>query len=162
MFERYTEKARRVIFFARYETGQFGADAIDTEHLLLALLREDAALVARFFNRSDTDPESMRRKIETCIGSRRNVQPRADLPLATAAKRALAFAAEEAERLQSRHIGTGHLLLGLLRDESSLAARVLYETGLRLSDIRQELINEPMINQQVTQRLSSGEAERIY
>src|SRR6202158_2382590 len=138
MFERYTEKARRVIFFARYEASQFGPPYIETEHLLLGLLREDKALTNRFL-RSHASVESMRKQIEGHTTIREKVSSSVDLPLSNECKRVLAYAAEEAERLSHKHIGTEHLLLGLLREEKCFAAEILHERGLRLSTIREEL-----------------------
>jgi len=138
MFERYTEKARRVIFFARYEASQFGSPYIETEHLLLGLLREDKALTNRFL-RSHASVESIRKQIEGHTTIREKVSTSVDLPLSNECKRVLAYAAEEAERLSHKHIGTEHLLLGLLREEKCFAAEILHERGLRLSTIREEL-----------------------
>ena len=132
MFERYTEKARRVIFFARYEASQFGSPYIETEHLLLGLLREDKALANRFL-RSHAAIESIRKQIEAQTTMREKVSTSVDLPLSHECKRVLAYGAEEAERLNHKHIGTEHLLLGLLREEKSFAAEILHERGLRLS-----------------------------
>ncbi len=123
MFERYTEKARRVIFFARYEASQFGSPYIETEHLLLGLLREDKALTNRFL-RSHASVESIRKQIRghtTTI--REKVSTSVDLPLSNECKRVLAYAAEEAERLSHRHIGTEHLLLGLPKRRKVLRRR---------------------------------------
>ncbi len=138
MFERYTEKARRVIFFARYEASQFGSPYIETEHLLLGLLREDKALTNRFL-RSHASIESIRKEVEGRTTVREKVSTSVDLPLSQECKRVLAYAAEEAERLSHKHIGTEHLLLGLLREEKCFAAEILHERGLRLSTIREEL-----------------------
>jgi len=138
MFERYTEKARRVIFFARYEASQFGSPYIETEHLLLGLLREDKALTNRFL-RSHASVESIRKQIEGHTTIREKVSTSVDLPLSNECKRVLAYAAEEAERLSHKHIGTEHLLLGLLREEKCFAAEILQERGLRLPAIREEL-----------------------
>jgi len=138
MFERYTEKARRVIFFARYEASQFGSPYIETEHLLLGLLREDKALTNRFL-RSHASVESIRKQIEGHTTIREKVSTSVDLPLSNECKRVLAYAAEEAERLSHKHIGTEHLLLGLLREEKCFAAEILHERGLRLPAIREEL-----------------------
>ncbi|HQR31963.1 MAG TPA: ATP-dependent Clp protease ATP-binding subunit [Blastocatellia bacterium] len=142
MFERYTEKARRVVFFARYEASQFGSTQIEAEHVLLGLIREDKNLTYRFFQRSHATVESIRREIEGRTVLRDRIPNNIDLPLSVEAKHVLAYAAEESERLGNRHIGTEHLLLGLLREENSLAAEILYERGLRLSDIRQDLMRQ--------------------
>ena len=138
MFERYTEKARRVIFFARYEACQFGSPYIETEHLLLGLLREDKLLANRFL-RSQANIESIKKQIEAQTTAREKVPTSVDLPLSTECKRVLAYAAEEAERLGHKHIGTEHLLLGLLREDKCFAAELLHERGLRLNQVREEI-----------------------
>ena len=139
MFEKYTEKARRVIFFARYETSQLGARRIEAEHILLGLLREDKALSSRFFPHAETALEKIRKQIEGRTVSRDKVSTSVELPLSDEAKRVLTYAAEEADRSMCNYIGTEHILLGLLREENSLAAEILYENGLRLSRVREEL-----------------------
>src|SRR5512143_2735223 len=118
MFERYTEKARRVIFFARYEASQFGSPYIETEHLLLGLLREDKALANRFL-RSHAAIESIRKQIEAHTTVREKVPSSVDLPLGHFCKLVLAYASEVFEWLNHYHSGTEHLLLGLLREEKS-------------------------------------------
>jgi len=138
MFEKYTEKARRVIFFARYEASQFGSPYIEAEHLLLGLLREDKALTNRFL-RAHGAGEAIRKQIDDHTIVREKVSTSVDLPVSEEAKRVLVHAGEEAERLSHRHIGTEHLLLGLLREEGSFAAQILNEHGVRLSAIREEL-----------------------
>ncbi|MBK8148714.1 MAG: ATP-dependent Clp protease ATP-binding subunit [Acidobacteria bacterium] len=140
MFERYTEKARRVIFFARYETLQYGSQVISPEHILLGLMREDKTLSARFFPfRNNLTVEAVRREVEERIVLRERIPQSAELHLAGETKKILAFASEESRRLQNRHIGPEHLLLGILREERSIAAEILYENGLRLQDARDEV-----------------------
>src|SRR5512133_1865831 len=160
MFERYTEKARRVIFFARYEASQFGSPYIETEHLLLGLLREDKALTNRFL-RSHASVESIRKQIEAHTTIREKVSTSVDLPLSNECKRVLAYAAEEAERLGHKHIGTEHLLLGLLREEKCFASEILQERGLKLAQIRDELarVTQEKAPTQQRQRESSLLAE---
>src|SRR6266545_3030120 len=142
MFERYTEKARRVIFFARYEASQFGAPAIEPEHLLLGLMREDKTLTGRFFPRAQITIESIRREIEGRTLLRERIPTSVELPLAPETKRVLHYSHEESDRLQHRHIGTEHLLLGLLREERSMAAQILFERGLRLNAVRDEIARQ--------------------
>ncbi len=141
MFERYTEKARRVIFFARYEASQFGSPSIDTDHLLLGLLREDKALAHRFLP-AHASMESIREQVERHSPVREKVSTSVDLPLSGECRRILAYAAEEAECLKQKHIGTEHLLVGLLREEKCFAAELLREYGVRLSAVRDELAQE--------------------
>jgi ATP-dependent Clp protease ATP-binding subunit ClpC len=138
MFERYTEKARRVIFFARYEASQYGSPSIETEHLLLGLMREDKGLTNRFL-RSHSSIDSIKKEIEGRTVIREKVSTSIDLPLSAECKRILAYSADEAERLRHRHIGTEHLLLGILREDKCLAAEILHERGLKLNMIREEL-----------------------
>ncbi len=143
MFERYTEKARRVIFFARYEALQFGSQTIAPEHVLLGLMREDKTMSARFFqSRSALSVEKMRREIEERSVIKDKIPQSAELHLAPETKKVLAFAHEESDRLQNGHIGTEHLLLGLLRQESSMAAEILHEYGLTLESVREEVAKQ--------------------
>src|SRR5687768_15638722 len=152
MFERYTEKARRVIFFARYEASQFGAPAIEPEHLLLGLMREDKTLTARFFPRAQVSIESIRKEIEGRTLLREKISTSVELPLAPETKRVLAYAHEESDRLQHRHIGTEHLLLGLLREDRSMAAEILYERGLRLNAVRDEIARQSGADARTSQK----------
>jgi ATP-dependent Clp protease ATP-binding subunit ClpC len=138
MFERYTEKARRVIFFARYEASQFGSPYIETEHLLLGLLREEKSLSYRFL-RPHGSMESIRKQIEEHTTVREKTSTSFDLPLSNESKRVLTYAAEEAERLAHKHIGTEHLFLGLLREEKCFAAEILRDRGVLLDTTREEI-----------------------
>ena len=142
MFERYTERARRVIFFARYEASQYGSPYIETEHLLLGLLREDPALCKQFL-RTTSVAADIRTEIERQITRRERISTSVEVPLTEECKKALNLAAEESERLGHRHIGTEHVLVGLLRVERSLAARLLRERGLKPVAIREQLAKAP-------------------
>ncbi len=143
MFERYTEKARRVVFFARYEALQYGSHYISPEHILLGLMREDKTVSARFFPfRNSLTVEAVRREVEERIVLRERIPQSAELHLAPETKRTLAFANEESRQLQNRHIGPEHLLLGLVREERSIAAEILYQYGLRLQDVREEVARQ--------------------
>lgn len=113
MFERFTEKARRVIFFARYEASQYGSPYIETEHLLLGLLREDKVLAKWFLGDVNAERE-IRSEIEKNITSRKRISTSVEVPLTAESKKVLMMAAEEADRIGLRHVGTEHLLLGLL------------------------------------------------
>jgi len=133
MFERYTEKARRVIFFARYEASQFGADCIETEHLLLGVLRESSFLP------SINSIKYIHQRIRALTPVRKKISTSVDLPLSHESNRVLAYSAEEAAKLKQGHIGPEHLLLGLLREEKCLAASLLQERGLSLEKVREDL-----------------------
>jgi hypothetical protein len=138
MFERYTEKARRVIFFSRYEASRFGSNYIEAEHILLGLLREDTALAGRLAH-SSLSPEKLRKCIEEGLPPRARVSTSIDMPLSHAAKAVLATAAEQAERFGHQHVDTEHLLLGILQQEKTLAAKLLVEAGLKITPIRESL-----------------------
>jgi ATP-dependent Clp protease ATP-binding subunit ClpC len=158
MFERYTEKARRVIFFARYEASQFGQPYIETEHLLLGILREDKALTNRFL-RTHSSVQAIRNQIQAHTAIVEKTSTSVDLPLSNECKRILAYAAEEAERLNNKHIGVEHLLLGLLREERGFAAQLLTERGVKLAAVRDELANNPpeVASRSVSQPAQPGE-----
>ena len=141
MFERYTEKARRTIFFARYEASQFGADCIETEHLLLGLLREDKALAHHLLG-SHSGIESIRKQIEAHTPKGEKVSTSVDMPLSQESRRALAYAAEEQMQSGQNYIGPGHLVLGLLREEKCYAAGLLRERGITPAAVR-EAIDHP-------------------
>jgi ATP-dependent Clp protease ATP-binding subunit ClpA len=141
MFERYTEAARRVIFHGRYEAARCGSPFIETEHLLVGVLREDRALALQLFGSEEvvgalkaelTSPETANRT-STSV----------DLPLSQESKRVLAYGAEEAERVQDRHIRPGHLLLGLLREPNSFAALAMRHAGAELSQFREKILGQP-------------------
>ena len=139
MHDRYTEKARRALFFAHYEASQFGSTTIETEHLLLGLLREAHTTIKRFLG-AEISQESIREQIKAHTLILEKTSASFDLPFANESKRVLAYAAEEAQRLGVRLIGTEHLLLGLLREEDGFAARMLHERGVSLEWSRREVL----------------------
>lgn len=142
MFERYTEKARRTIFFGRYEASQFGSPCIESEHLLLGLLREDKSLANTFLH-SYGAVESIRKAVESNTVIQEKVSTSVDLPLSTECQRILAYAADEAERLSHKFIGTGHLFLGVLREQDCFAAKLLHEHGIALEMAREQIGSNP-------------------
>jgi len=125
MFEKYTEKARRVIFFARYEASQMGSPAIGVEHILLGIFREDKNLVGRFFPDPASVYASIREEIEQSHRDTEKAPVSIDLPLSAEAKRALQHAAETSSNLSQTYIGPEHLLLGILKEENSTASNLL-------------------------------------
>src|SRR6202167_2614723 len=115
MFERYTQSARRVIFFARYEASQSGSGAIDTEHLLLGLFREDKRLARKVLHRPGAAESIRRERIPVSV----------EIPLSTQSRRVLQYASDSAEKLGHRQVDSVHLLLGILREQGCVAARIL-------------------------------------
>ena len=148
MFERYTERARRVLFFARYEASQLGSISIETEHLLLGLIREGKGLTSRIFARSHLSLENIRKEIEGRTVFREKVSTSVEIPFSAETKSVLKFAAEEADRLLHNYIGTEHLLLGILREERSVAASILIEKGMRLNAVREDIVQ--LLNEKTT------------
>ena len=148
MFERYTERARRVLFFARYEANQLGSGLIEPEHLLLGLIREGKGLTSRLFARAHVSLDGIRREIEGRSVARDGVATSVEIPFSAETKRALQFAAEEADRLLHNYIGTEHLLLGVLREDHSVASVILAERGIRLNAIRDDIVH--LLNEKTT------------
>ena len=133
MFERYTEKARRSIFFARYEASNFGSQQIGTEHLLLGLVREDRLLLG-----PGAPLESIRKWIEANAGPvGEKISTSVDLPLSVESKLALASGADEAAKLGHAQIAPGHLLLGLVDQAGCVAAMALREHGFTAPALRE-------------------------
>ena len=139
MFERYNDAARRSLFFARFEASQLGALSIETEHMLLGLLRDGSVLTLL----PPVPLEPLRLELESHRQSREKIPTSVEIPFASPTKRSLQFAAEEADRLLHSHIGAEHLLLGLLREEHSVAASSLAAHGVHLSDIRRKVQELP-------------------
>lgn len=135
MFERYSEGARRVIFFARYEAAKFGSNEIEPEHLLLGFLRQTNAF-------SDAGKKAIRDEIVRNLARVGRTSTSIDMPVAAAAKRALAYASEESERANHRQIGIGHLLLGLMRESQPIAA-LLEKHGIDRAAVLREIPPEP-------------------
>ena len=135
MFERDTDEARRVLFFSRYETTQFGGDAIRTEHLLLGILHEGKGVCARCVAPFHLSFDDIRKEVLRLTGRRQKVPLSAEIPFSAETKRALHSAEEEADRLTHKGIGPEHLLLGLLRDEQCMAASILASRGLTLEAV---------------------------
>ena len=132
MFERYTERARRVLFFARYEASQLGSMSIETEHLLLGLIREGKGLTSRIFARSHLSLENIRKEIEGRTVFREKVSTSVEIPFSAETKRVLQFAAEEADRLlhnarESVRRDRGCLRFDVSQDKDDPTRWVLYE-----------------------------------
>jgi ATP-dependent Clp protease ATP-binding subunit ClpA len=144
MFERFTEIARRAIFFARYEASQFGSPRIEAEHLVLGLLREDRSLrEALLGGRPAVDAIRKRLEAEAASAKRERLSTSVDLPLSQECKNALAHGEQEADRLNHKHIETTHLLLGILRDEKSFGSILLREQGIDAAVIESLLATTP-------------------
>jgi ATP-dependent Clp protease ATP-binding subunit ClpC len=140
MFEKYNEKARRALFFARYEASKLGSRVIESEHILLGVLREGEEIIKEIFSRFNVKPEQIRREVEGDRLFVDRISSSAELPLSEESKKILAYAAHEAESMLHQYVGTEHLLIGILRVESSTAARILTAKGLNVYGVREETI----------------------
>src|SRR5688572_2619527 len=140
MFERFTEGARRALFFARYEASELGSTGIDTEHLLLGLIREGKGLTTRVFADAGITLDDMRNEVLRRAPEQPKIATSVEIPFSAAAKHALQHAAQEADRLSHDYIGTEHLLLGLLREQGSVATDVLTSRGLHFDQVRKRIV----------------------
>lgn len=141
MFEKYNEKARRALFFARYEASKLGSRVIESEHILLGILREGEETVHTILRRFEIRPEDLRREIEGDRVFIERISSTAELPLSEESKKILAYATHEADSMVHSSVGSEHLLIGILRVEECLAAETLVEAGLELPAIREEVLS---------------------
>src|SRR5207253_2451042 len=138
MWQRFTERARRVVFFAQEEAGRLGENYVSTEHLLLGLVRENDSVAARILDRMDVSLARIRSEIERQV-TRGDGRLGQDMQLTPRAKRVIDLSYDEARQLSNNYIGTEHLLLGLIREGEGLAGRVLARLGVVLDRTRAEV-----------------------
>jgi ATP-dependent Clp protease ATP-binding subunit ClpC len=138
MFERYTETARRALFFSRYEASELGRRSIETEHLLLGVLRAGKGVTSRLLTDAKMSYEPVRATLGTDAGEK--IPASVEIPFSEETKRILNHAVEEADRLRHSYIGTEHLLLGLLHEGQSIAGGILSSYGMRLEAVREQLV----------------------
>ncbi|MDO8488831.1 MAG: ATP-dependent Clp protease ATP-binding subunit, partial [Candidatus Omnitrophota bacterium] len=140
MFNRFTERARKVIILAKEEARRFNHDYIGTEHILLGLIREGEGVAAAVLQKLDISLENIRIEIEKLVQPGPTTQIIGDIPFTPRAKKALELAAEEARSLGHNYIGTEHLLLGLIREGEGIASQVLLNLGMDLNSVRNEVM----------------------
>jgi uncharacterized protein (TIGR03435 family) len=140
MFNRFTSRALQVLFYARSEVSQLGSSAVEPEHILLGVLDEGKGLGSRILARTGGTLEDFRSDIVRRLMSREKISKSDEIPFSASCERVLQYAAEEADRLLRHGIGTEHLLLGLLREERSVAAEVLAARGLRIEAVREAIV----------------------
>jgi ATP-dependent Clp protease ATP-binding subunit ClpC len=141
MFNRFTERARKVIILAKEEARRFNHDYIGTEHILLGLIREGEGVAAAVLQKLDVSLENIRLEIEKLVQPGPTTQIIGDIPFTPRAKKALELAAEEARSLGHNYIGTEHLLLGLIREGEGIASQVLLNLGMDLNSVRNEVMS---------------------
>ncbi|MFH0938819.1 MAG: ATP-dependent Clp protease ATP-binding subunit [Planctomycetota bacterium] len=156
MFDRFTDRARKVMSLARQEAERFNHDYVGTEHILLGLVKEGSGVAANVLENLDVDLEKVRLEVEKLVKPAPNVVTMGQLPFTPRAKKVLEFSIDEARALDHNYVGTEHLLLGLLREQEGLAAQVLMNLGLKLEDVRNEVME--FLGAETQNKDSSGES----
>jgi len=141
MFERLTDRARKVMALANQEAQRFNHEYIGTEHILLGLVKEGSGVGANVLKNLDIDLRKVRLEVEKLVKSGPEMVTMGKLPQTPRAKKVIEFAIEEARSLNHNYVGTEHLLLGLLREQDGVAAQVLMNLGLKLEEVREEVLN---------------------
>jgi ATP-dependent Clp protease ATP-binding subunit ClpC len=141
MYERFTDRARKVMQLANQEAQRFNHEYIGTEHILLGLVKEGSGVAANVLKNLDVDLRKIRLEVEKLVQSGPDMVTMGKLPQTPRAKKVIEYAIEEARNLNHNYVGTEHLLLGLLREEEGVAAQVLRNLGLKLEDVREEVLN---------------------
>ncbi|GIW93036.1 MAG: ATP-dependent Clp protease ATP-binding protein [Pirellulaceae bacterium] len=141
MYERFTDRARKVMQLANQEAQRFNHEYIGTEHILLGLVKEGSGVAANVLKNLDVDLRRIRQEVEKLVQSGPEMVTMGKLPQTPRAKKVLEYAMEEARNLNHNYVGTEHILLGLLREQEGVAAQVLMNLGLKLEDVREEVLN---------------------
>src|SRR5271170_4031612 len=141
MFERFTDRARKVMALANQEAQRFNHEYIGTEHILLGLVKEGSGVGANVLKNLDVDLRRVRLEVEKLVKSGPDMVTMGKLPQTPRAKKVIEYAIEEARNLNHNYVGTEHLLLGLLREHDGVAAQVLMNLALKLEEVREEVLN---------------------
>ena len=141
MYERFTDRARKVMQLANQEAQRFNHEYIGTEHILLGLVKEGSGVAANVLKNLDVDLRKIRLEVEKIVQSGPDMVTMGKLPQTPRAKKVIEYAMEEARNLNHNYVGTEHLLLGLIREQEGVAAQVLMNLGLKLEDVREEVLN---------------------
>jgi len=141
MFERFTDRARKVMALANQEAQRFNHEYIGTEHILLGLVKEGSGVGANVLKNLGVDLRKVRLEVEKLVHSGPDMVTMGKLPQTPRAKKVIEYAIEEARNLNHNYVGTEHLLLGLLREHDGVAAQVLMNLGLKLEEVREEVLN---------------------
>src|SRR5579884_3596368 len=141
MYERFTDRARKVMQLANQEAQRFNHEYIGTEHILLGLVKEGSGTAAQVLKNLDIDLRKIRLEVEKIVQSGPDMVTMGKLPQTPRAKKVIEYSIEEARFLNHNYVGTEHLLLGLVREEEGVAAQVLMNLGLNLNSVRAEVLN---------------------
>src|SRR3954466_14246297 len=140
MYERFTDRARKVMQLANQEAQRFNHEYVGTEHVLLGLVKEGSGVAANVLKNLDVDLRKIRIEVEKIVQSGPDMVTLGKLPQTPRAKKVIEYSIEEARNINHNYVGTEHLLLGLLREQEGVAAQVLMNLGLKLDDVRQETL----------------------
>ncbi|MFZ5830437.1 MAG: ATP-dependent Clp protease ATP-binding subunit [Planctomycetota bacterium] len=141
MYERFTDRARKVMQLANQEAQRFNHEYIGTEHILLGLIKEGSGVAANVLKNLDVDLRKIRLEVEKLVQSGPDMVTMGKLPQTPRAKKVIEYSMEEARNLGHNYVGTEHILLGLLREQEGVAAQVLMNLGLKLEEVREEVLN---------------------
>src|SRR3954464_8593598 len=141
MYERFTDRARKVMQLANQEAQRFNHEYVGTEHVLLGLIKEGSGVAANVLKNLDVDLRKIRNEVEKIVQAGPDMVTMGKLPQTPRAKKVIEYAIEEARNLNHNYVGTEHLLLGLLREQEGVAAQVLMKLCLKLEDVREEVLN---------------------
>jgi len=141
MYERFTDRARKVMQLANQEAQRFNHEYIGTEHILLGLVKEGSGVAANVLKNLDVDLRKIRLEVEKLVQSGPEMVTMGKLPQTPRAKKVIEYSMEEARNLNHNYVGTEHILLGLLREQEGVAAQVLMNLGLKLEEVREEVLN---------------------
>src|SRR5215212_7451907 len=141
MYERFTDRARKVMQLANQEAQRFNHEYIGTEHILLGLVKEGSGVAANVLKNLDVDLRKIRLEVEKLVQSGPDMVTMGKLPQTPRAKKVIEYSMEEARNLNHNYVGTEHILLGLLREQEGVAAQVLMNLGLKLEEVREEVLN---------------------
>jgi hypothetical protein len=141
MFERFTDRARKVMALANQEAQRLNHEYIGSEHILLGLVKEGSGVGANVLKNLDVDLVKVRTEVKKLVKSGHDPVTLGKLPQTPRAKKVIEYAIQEARSLSHNYVGTEHLLLGLLRESDGVAAQVLMNLGLKLEDVREEILN---------------------
>jgi ATP-dependent Clp protease ATP-binding subunit ClpC len=156
MYERFTDRARKVMQLANQEAQRFNHEYIGTEHILLGLVKEGSGVAANVLKNLDIDLRRIRLEVEKIVQAGPDMVTMGKLPQTPRAKKVIEYSIEEARNLNHNYVGTEHLLLGLLREQEGVAAQVLINLGLKLEDVREEVLNLLGHNMDSGESSSSG------
>src|SRR5215471_17612000 len=158
MFDRFTDRAKKVMSFARQEAMKFNHEYIGTEHILLGLVQEGSGVAANVLKHMSVDLEKIRHEVEKIVKTGPSMVTMGQLPFTPRAKKVLELSMEEASQLSHNYIGTEHLLLGLIRENEGVAAQVLMNLGLKLEEVREEVLE--LLGADMSNSESSPQSEK--